>query len=94
MPDPVSTWADAKIVAWEHLVKDWPADELGPVQIAPNGWETPKTWGVTVTNPVADGVYLTVFKANGEVAELNWAEWIDGYTRRATKVGDWSEVPA
>lgn len=93
MTDAVTTWSDAKIAAWEHLVPTWPTDELGPLQIAPWGWESPRFWVVTVTNPVTDGVWVKVTKADGSVEELVWTEWID-LRLRMGKVGDWSKAPA
>lgn len=92
MTDRVDSWSDAKIAAWVHLHDDWPTDELGPLQIAPWGWESPQTWGVTVENQVADGVFLAIDKATGHVSQPPWTVWLEARERMA-RVGDWSAAP-
>lgn len=83
----VSSFGDAKIVAWQHLAPGWPEEELGPLSIAPWGWESPRTWVVTVTNPVEDGEWVLIDKDTGAATDLVWTEWID-LRLRMTPVGE------
>lgn len=87
----VATFADAQAAAYAYLIGHWSAEELGPLRIAPWGWESPQSWMITVTNPVEDGVYATVDRVSGEVEEVDWVSWLD-LSKRLAKVGDWTDV--